>query len=314
MYPKSLKLNYARDCVNLHNFVSRKCLFLPPPNLKHPHHKICLLVDTISITCNQENPWDVMNVTAFHKSNGTVNCMSAHCVDKGNLDMPRKIVLTITMMMELKAILILKEGKPVTITENVETPKSFTYLFWNLTIWLWKFFPSFSFLPYLNMFPIAFTWTFEFIPSTSVLEVVITPTFEQYYPPPILTKHPVWYSLDANLFILLWGILYGLHFQNSPFFQEIVSHGEKQLVRLPFNTLKNDLFNHFLVLLYQGSFQLNHLTRDDWIDLGWLCVDWYFPGQTAIIIWKFCDLWHRQLPPMQWLLVLSIPTQQIISD
>ena len=41
-------------------------------------------------------------------------------------------------------------------------------------------------------------------------------------------------------------------------------------------------------------------------------MDWYFPGQTAIIIQKFADLRHRQLPPTQRLLVMSIPTQQII--
>ena len=171
------------------------------------------------------------------------------------------------------------------------------------------------------MLPIPFTQTFEFIPLTSILELAITPTFKQYYPPPVLTKHPIWYSLDANFFISIWGVLYGLHwryFRNSPLFQEIIAHGEKQLVGLlpwhpiPFNILKNDLFDHFIILLYHGSFKLNHLTRDDWINLKQLCVDWYFPGQTAIIIWKFCNLWHHQLPPMQWLLVMSIPTQQII--
>ena len=140
-------------------------------------------------------------------------------------------------------------------------------------------------------------------------------------PPPVLSKHPIWYSLDADFFILIWGVLYGLHwwhFQNSPLFQEIITHGEKQLIGLlpwhpiPFDILKNNLFDHFLILLYQGSFQLNHLTRDDWIDLKRLCVDWYFPGQTAIIIQKFCDLRHCRLPPIQRLLVLSVPTQQII--
>ena len=128
----------------------------------------------------------------------------------------------------------------------------------------------FSFIPYLNMFPVAFTQTFEFIPPTSILEPAITPTFEQYYLPPILTKHPMWYSLDADFFILIWGILYGLHWQylqNSPLFQEIVSHGEKQLVRLlprhpiPFDILKNNLFDYFLILLYHDSFKLNHLAR-----------------------------------------------------
>ena len=77
-----------------------------------------------------------MNVTAFYTSNGTVNYTSAHCVNRGNLDMPRKIVLTTTMMTELEAILILREGKPVTIVENVETLTSFMYLFWNLMVQL----------------------------------------------------------------------------------------------------------------------------------------------------------------------------------
>ena len=174
---------------------------------------------------------------------------------------------------------------------------------------------------YINMLPIPFTLTFEFLPPTSILEPAITPTFEQYYPPPVLSKHPVWYSLDADFFISIQGVLYGLHwrhFQNSPLFQEIVAHGEKQLVRLlprhpiPFDILKNNLFNYFLVLLYHGSFQLNHLTRDNWINLKRLCINWYFPGQTAIIIRKFCNLQHCRLPPVQRLLVLSVPTQQII--
>ena len=182
--------------------------------------------------------------------------------------------------------------------ENVKTPISFMYLFWNQMVWLWN-----SFLP--------------FSPS----EPAITPTFRHFYPPPILTKHPIWYSIDTDFFIVLWGTLYGLHwwhFQNSVLFQEIVTHGEKHLVRLlpqhpiPFDILKTDLFNHFLVLLYHGTVKLNHLTRDDWIDLKWLCVDWYFPGQTAIIIRKFCALWHRQLPPMQWMLIQFLLIQQII--
>ena len=99
-----------------------------------------------------------MNVTAFHTLNGTVNCTSAHCVDKGNLDIPRKIVLTATMMTELKVILTLREGKLVTIAENVETPTSSTYLFWNLMVdYENSFFLFPLFIPYLNMFPIAFT-------------------------------------------------------------------------------------------------------------------------------------------------------------
>ena len=153
---------------------------------------------------------------------------------------------------------------------------------------------SFSFsIPCLNMFPVAFTQTFKFISPTSILELAITPDFKQLYPPPILIKHSIWYSINADFFIALQGTLYGLHwqyFQNSPLFWEVVAHGEKQLIRLlpqhpiPFDTLKHDLFNYFLILLYHGTIRLNHLKRDDWIDLKQLCVDWCFPGQTAIII------------------------------
>ena len=47
-----------------------------------------------------------MNAIVSPTSNGTVNDMSVHCVDKDNQDMPKRIVLTITMMMGLVAILI----------------------------------------------------------------------------------------------------------------------------------------------------------------------------------------------------------------
>ena len=183
-------------------------------------------------------------------------------------------------------------------------------------------FLPFSFTSSLSkMLPIAFTWTFEFISSTSALDLAITPTFDNFYPPPILTKHPIWYFLDADLFITLCGILYGLHwqhFQSSILFQEIVTHGESHLIGLlphhpiPFDTLKHDLFNNLLILLYHGMIKLDCLTRDNWINLKWLCVDWYYSYQTTIIIWKFCKFQYQQLPPMQQFLVQSLPVQQIL--
>ena len=162
---------------------------------------------------------------------------------------------------------------------------------------------------------------FEFILPTSILELAITPTFDNFYPPPILTKHHIWYSINANLFISLCHILYGLHwqyFQNSAHFQEIITHGETHLIGLlphhpiPFNILKHDLSNNFLILLYHGTIKLSHSTRDNWIDLKRLCVDWYFPSQTAIIIPKFCKLQYWQLLHMQRHLIQSLPVQQIL--
>ena len=80
---------------------------IPPLNLKHqPCHSIYWLVDTVSNTWGQENPWGVMNVIVSPTSNGTVNDTSVHCVDKDNQDMPKRTVLTITTTMGLVAILI----------------------------------------------------------------------------------------------------------------------------------------------------------------------------------------------------------------
>ena len=80
----------------------------------------------------------------------------------------------------------------------------------------------------------------------------------------------------------------------------------------PSDILKHDLLNNFFILLYHRTIKLSHVTRDDWIDLKQLCVDWYFPTQTAIIIRKFCKLQFWQLPPMQQHLIKSLPVQQIL--
>ena len=143
------------------------------------------------------------------------------------------------------------------------------------------------------MSSITFTQTFNFLSLNSTLEPVITLSFEKFYPPPILTKHPTWYCSNANLFITLRSVLYGLHwchFDDSILFQEIVAQGEEHLIRLVpnhpilFDNLKHQLFHNFLVLLYHGTTRLNHLNRDDWVDIKRLCVDWYFPHQTARVL------------------------------
>ena len=153
-----------------------------------------------------------MNVTASLTLNGTVSYTFAHYVDKDSLDTPRRTAPINTMMMDYENILILKEPKLVTITENIKLrchlciyprTKRFDYA---TSFFLFSPFPT-----NIDMFPIPFAQTFKFISPTSILEPAITPTFEQYYPPPILTKHPIWYSLNADFFILLQGILYGLH-------------------------------------------------------------------------------------------------------
>ena len=81
------------------------------------------------------------------------------------------------------------------------------------------------------------------------------------YPPPILAKHHTWYSADANLFISICGILFGLHrtyFCQSCYFQTImdvaeperpVSKGSQALYPLPFNNSPLHDSSHFSINL-----------------------------------------------------------------
>jgi hypothetical protein len=72
----------------------------------------------------------------------------------------------------------------------------------------------------------------------------------------------------SDLFISLDGILYGVHqsyFDQSPLFQEIIHYGEADGIDtnayhpIPFSTLKKEIFNNFLHLLYFGIKQLEQL-------------------------------------------------------
>jgi hypothetical protein len=125
------------------------------------------------------------------------------------------------------------------------------------------------------MSSLAFTKTFEFLPFPSIINSVITPSFDGFHPPPILTKHHTWYLLDADLFISIHGILYGIHQRvgDSLLFQEVLQFGQDHLIRtvpfhpIPFDDLKKEIFDQFLVLLYCEMTPLNHLLRNDWVDV-----------------------------------------------
>jgi hypothetical protein len=117
------------------------------------------------------------------------------------------------------------------------------------------------------------------IPPPSVIESSITPFFNNFYPPPILMKHHTWYLHDADLFISICGILYGIHQQQLEeliLFREVLQHEQNHQIRtipihpIPFDILKKEIF---LVLLYCGTTTLNYLTRKDWIDIKQLCIN-----------------------------------------
>jgi hypothetical protein len=194
------------------------------------------------------------------------------------------------MMMDFVAILISKVNTMETLLENVEKHVicSFSYLK-NFLCHIFYLLP----LLLSIMSSLAFTKTFEFLPLPSVVESSIIPSLNNFYPPPILTKHHTWYLLDADLFISIHGILYGIYqkqLKESILFQEVLQHGQDHQIRIvpfhpiPFDILEKKIFNQFLALLYCGTTTLNHLTRNDWVDIKQLCIDWYLSHQTAMII------------------------------
>jgi hypothetical protein len=124
-----------------------------------------------------------------------------------------------------------------------------------------------------------------FLLPISILEPIIYFFADKFYPLAILIKHHVWFLPAADLFISLDGILYSVHqsyFNQSPLFQEIIHYGEANGIGtnpyypIPFDTLKKEIFNDFLHLLYFGVERLEQLPREDWINIKRLSMDWHF--------------------------------------
>jgi hypothetical protein len=128
-----------------------------------------------------------------------------------------------------------------------------------------------------NLLPSLSTFTNEhfimFLPPTSILDPIIYPFADKFYPPPILVKHHIWFLPVANLFISLNGVLYSVHqsyFEQSPLFQEVLQYGRDEEIGtnpcfpISFDTLKKEIFNDFLHLLYFGAERLEYLNREEW--------------------------------------------------
>ena len=122
------------------------------------------------------------------------------------------------------------------------------------------------------------------------------------YPPPILAKHHTWYSVDADLFISICGILFGLHrtyFCQSCYFQTIMDvaepgqpmpKGSQALDPLPFDDLDQLSFTRFLSFFYQPRNFVG--TKRDWKNIHDYCIDWYLPEHMAITTCKLIEIWY----------------------
>jgi hypothetical protein len=56
-----------------------------------------------------------------------------------------------------------------------------------------------------------YSFTRMFLPPTSIFDPTIYPFADKPYLPAILVKHHTWFFPDADLFISLDGVLYGVH-------------------------------------------------------------------------------------------------------
>jgi hypothetical protein len=162
-----------------------------------------------------------------------------------------------------------------------------------------------------------------FLPPTSILEPIIYPFADKFYPPAILVKHHVWFLPVADLFISLNGILYGVHhsyFDQSPLFQEVLHYGRIDGIGtdpyypIPFDTLKKEIYDDFLHLLYFGVERLEQLSRERWINIKRLSMDWHFPHVTALIIRQFVISRRRLLPPNLRIMANSLLVYRVIDE
>jgi hypothetical protein len=197
--------------------------------------------------------------------------------------MHQKHVKDIFTMIESVDTMILMDTMMATSLESVDLHMLFMYVY--LFNYLNR--SQMTSLCHHFFFPLSFKHkqTFiniMFLSPTSILEPIIYLFANKFYPPAILVKHHVWFLPAADLFISLDGILYSVHqsyFNQSPLFQEIIYYGEADGIGtnpyypIPFDTLKKEIFDNFLHLLYSGVERLEQLPWENWINIKWLSMD-----------------------------------------
>ncbi len=146
------------------------------------------------------------------------------------------------------------------------------------------------------------------MPTSNYFQIVMNTTLSSIhpYPPPTVVKHYMWYYHDANLFIMIRGIVYGLHrqiFEKSDNFlttHEIdepgydVPRGTTCLLPIPLNNLDTNLFDKFLSYVYYPEYFTGN--ENDLLDIRGLCITWGFYELSATILVEILDRRRRHLP------------------
>ena len=128
------------------------------------------------------------------------------------------------------------------------------------------------------------------------------------YPPPVIVKHNFWYFHDANFFIMIRSIVYGVHrrfFETSPFFQKILNQNEpghdiprgtSALLPIPFNDLEPSLFFTFLHHLYYPKLFVG--TETDWKNIRKLAIEWELLWVAGFAMLRLLEIRQEHQPPV----------------
>ena len=157
-------------------------------------------------------------------------------------------------------------------------------LFFFTTSFFRTFTSSNSFLPFTFFFPmtaIADNEHYYYVHDKPPRSATPYP-----YPPPIMVKHAIWFFPDADLFITIRSILYGVHrsrlLHQSSFFLNIpveikpcrtAQRGSTPSLPIAFNHLDSSLFTALLHLNNPHNFRANEF---GWHRLKALAREWGF--------------------------------------
>ena len=165
--------------------------------------------------------------------------------------------------------------------------------------------------------------------SFSTMSIHFTPILQPqfasisftHYPLPVLIKHPIWYLDHANLFISVWGTLYGVHqayFDNSSYFCAImdilnplfvIPHGYLPQWPIPFDNLDKMSLHWLISYLYKPTEFPN--IKSAWGSLKWISIGWYMPQITATAEWKLINIQYQNMPLSQCMMLQHFTTHAV---
>ena len=186
--------------------------------------------------------------------------------------------------------------------------------------------------PCLSLFPLKRSFIVFCFLSTLFFSImsfhsipILQPQFASissiHYPPPVLVKHPIWYLNHADLFISVWGTLYGVHqayFDDSSYFHAImdvldpifvIPQGYQPWQPIPFNNLDKMSLHQLISYLYKPMEFFNN--RSAWELLKWISVGWYMPQITAMAVQKLINIQYQTMPLSQHTVLQHFTTHTV---